>query len=128
MGKHAKLSISGYHTPGKRDADLETKECKKCRRFLPMRYYKQTRSGLCTKCNFCRLRQNSYIERERHSEKGRERARKRREKREAQSPKGPLNVPHKVKHRPSEHVLLCTSCNRNIGHIVYRKYQEQDDT
>lgn len=99
-----------------------TRQCYKCKHWRALRYYKKSnKSGdLCVRCNFCRLKQNSYLNEYNRSEKGQKRRHKKTGDGQEGCPRGPYNV----QNRKSERVLLCTACNNKIGHIVYRKYRE----
>lgn len=108
-------------------AKQEKRQCCRCSQWRALKYYKQSNKtgDWCVNCNFCRLKQNSYLRKHNRSPRGKERRRRSKEERDANRPKGHLNVPHNVQNRKSEHVLLCRSCKRKIGHIVYRGCSEQ---
>lgn len=99
--------------------------CCKCGQWRELRYYKDSNKtdGLCVKCNFCRLKQNTYASTYNRLERGKAREHRKKGEMDAMDAvEEASRTMHtrNVQNRKSELVLLCKSCNDKIGHIVYR--------
>ena len=100
---------------------MEKRQCYKCKHWRSLRYYKDSikTDDLCVTCNFCRLKQNTYLSVYNHSSKGKKRVHNK-----AEGPERKRR-PYTVQNRKPVQTLLCDKCNNKIGHVVYRTHNQE---